>query len=79
MDTLLCGLLSLAEEYFPLPPDAEYQTCLSLQGRHLAAVQARVGQDFAEKLRDAWNESGQLEREAAFLRGLRLGLALQRL
>ena len=79
MDMIVPDLLSLAEEHFPVNPGAEAQTCRQLLERHLSAVQAGMGVDVSEKLRDVGAELGQLEKEAAFLQGLRLGLALQRL
>ena len=79
MDQLLPDLLSLAEDYFPVAPAGEAQACRQLLERHLSAVRAGMGADAAEKLRNAGAELGQWEREAAFLLGLRLGLALHRM
>ena len=79
MDAMLSDLLSLAEDYFPVAPADEAQACRQLLERHLSAVRAGMGADAAEKLRNAGAELGQWEREAAFLQGLRLGLALHRM
>ena len=79
MDQLLPDLLSLAEDHFPAAPSEEAQACRQLLERHLSAVRAGMGADAAEKLRNAGAELGQWEREAAFLQGLRLGLALHRM
>ena len=79
MDTLLFDLRSLAEEHFPAAPAPEEQECRQLLARHLSAVRAGMGGEFAEKLSDVGAEWGLLNRERAFLQGLRLGLALHRL
>ena len=79
MNTLLWDLLSLSDEYVPAPSDSTYQNCQALRERHFSTVQAGLGSDFAAKFRDTLDELGQLERERAFLQGLRLGLALHRL
>ena len=79
MNTLIPDLFSLTLEHFPAPSDDTYQTCQALRERHFSTVQAGLGADFAAKLRDTLDELGQLERERAFLQGLHLGLALNRL
>ena len=47
--------------------------------RHLDTVRAGLGADFMDKLWETMAEQGRADQEAAFLRGLRLGLALHRL
>ena len=79
MNPLLLDLLSLAEDHFPPASTEEVQTCQRLKARQFGAASAAMGAENAQKLRDAVEECAQLEREAAFLQGLRLGLALHRL
>lgn len=79
MDALICNLFSLAQEHFPAAPDAEESSRQRLLTRHLDTVRSGLGEDFMDKLWEAMAEQGQADQEAAFLRGLRLGLALHRL
>ena len=79
MDTFLANLFSLVEEYSEPINTREYRECMKLQERHFAAVRAGMGQEFCEKLQDAVDGCAWQEQEAAFFRGLRLGLALHRL
>nr|WP_317323023.1 hypothetical protein [uncultured Flavonifractor sp.] len=79
MNILNSDLFSLAQEHFPAAPDPEARSCQRLLARHLDSVRAGLGEDFMDKLRDILTEQGRLDQEAAFLQGLRLGLALHRL
>ena len=77
MDDLLLDLYELTaqrEEEAGERPD-----CYALRERHLGRVQDESGEDFAQKLRDVLEECARLDSQAAFRRGLRLGLALHRL
>ena len=79
MDTLLCDLFSLAQEHFPTLPDAEDASRQRLLARRMDTVRAGLGEEFMDKLWEVLAEQGRADQEAAFLRGLRLGLALHRL
>lgn len=79
MDALICNLFSLAQEHFPAAPDGEDSSRRRLIARHLDAVRAGLGEDLTDKLRDTLAEQDRQDQEAAFLQGLRLGLALHRL
>lgn len=79
MDELLSDLYAFAEEHLDIPMNAKHRSCLHLQDRHMEAVRAQMGGDFADKLSDTLLECSCAEEEAAFRRGLRLGLILQRL
>ncbi|MBM6925253.1 hypothetical protein [Pseudoflavonifractor phocaeensis] len=79
MNALLSDLSSLAQEQFPIVPDAEAHARQRLLARHLDTVRAGLGEEFMDKLWETLVEQGQADQEAAFLRGLRLGLALHRL
>ena len=77
MDDLLLDLYELTaqrEEEAGERPD-----CYALRERHLGRVRDQLGGDFVQKLRDVLEECARLDSQAAFLRGLRLGLALHRL
>ena len=77
MNNLLFALYELAAR---LDRDAgDLPDCYARRERHLGRVREEMGDPFCEKLRDAADECAQLDAEAAFLRGLRLGLALHRL
>lgn len=79
MDTLICNLFSLAQEHFPTVPDGEESSRQRLMARHLDTVRAGLGEGFMDKLWETMAEQSRADQEAAFLRGLRLGLALHRL
>lgn len=79
MDNLLSDLFAWMAQRADPPQSAQRQTCAALRKRHLSAVRAGMGEEFYEKLRDAADECAYLDAEEAFLWGLRLGLALNRL
>ena len=79
MESLLTDLFSMAQEHSPSTHSAQRQACAALRERHLSAVRAGMGEEFYEKLRDAADECAYLDAEEAFLWGLRLCLALNRL
>ena len=79
MDDLTDELYAFAEENLEIPMGAEYCSCLHRQGRHMETVREQMGREFADKLSDALAECAYAEKTAAFRRGLRLGLTLQRM
>lgn len=78
MNNLISGLYDLMEDRYGqdllLRPD--YQECQGVQRSLSAKLQAALGEEFCEKVNDITTEIAQMEREAAFTWGLRLGLAL---
>lgn len=77
MDDLLLDLYELTaqrEEERRDTPD-----CLVLRERQFRRLREELGEEFAQKLRDVLDECARLDSQAAFLRGLRLGLSLSRL
>ena len=79
MDILITDLFSLAQEHFPTVPDGEESSRQRLMARHLDTVRGGLGEDFMDKLWETMAEQSRADQEAAFLRGLRLGLAFHRL
>ena len=79
MDILISDLFSLAQEHLPTVPDGEESSRQRLMARHLDTVRAGLGEGFMDKLWETMAEQSRADQEAAFLRGLRLGLALHRL
>ena len=81
MNSLISDLFQLMEERYKsqLVKTPQYEECVRIYQRNLEKVQIHMGQDFHDKLGDAISELTQLELEAAFLWGLRLGLALHTL
>ena len=81
MDHLISDLYTLmAEENSgALSADPAYQDCAHRYQRLMDQVSEALGAEFAEKLRDAAGELNQLELEASFAWGIKLGLALGRL
>ena len=80
MDQLLSDLYALMDEKQggALCADPAYRDCTRRHQRLLDRVEGAMGAEFAQKLWDAAGELHQLELEAAFAWGLRLGLALGR-
>ena len=82
MDQLLLTDLShMMEERYgaELLHTPEYENCKTIYSRHMAQISQQMSRDFHDKLNDILTECAQLENEAAFLWGLRLGLALHML
>lgn len=78
MDHLLTDLFQLMEERYEsqMIHTPEYTECKTLYNRHMARISQQISEDFHDKLSDTLAERSRLENEAAFLWGLRLGLAL---
>lgn len=81
MNDLLTNLFQLMEErYEPqMAHTPEYENCKAIYDRHMARISQQISEDFHDKLADILVERTQIETEAAFLWGLRLGLALHML
>ena len=81
MNDLMSDLFQLMEEYYEakMIHTPQYEEYFGIYRRNLEKVQIHMGQDFRDKLGDAISELMQLKLEAAFLWGLRLGLALHTL
>lgn len=81
MNNLIPNLFQLMEERYEaeMIHTPEYEECFEIYRRNLEKVQIHMGDDFYDKLGDAICELTQLELDAAFTWGLRLGLALHTL
>lgn len=81
MDNLVTDLFQIMEERYEadLTQTPDYQDCRKRCNRLMEQIRRQMNSDFHDKLLDALGEQAQLETEAAFCWGLRLGLELHKL